>query len=216
MVEATPVETLQNQFSGYGSTSTIVARVLDILKPATPLDKWDDETVQSVVSTFVDVKFPTVIALNKIDHPDSHKNMEKITGEYPDATIVPTSAKAEVLLRKLAKQKYVKYDEGSEFLDTYDDLVEMGEPDGGGLRPLEGKLKDDVENIRDMVLFRYFGTGVASVLTEAARMLGLIPVFPVANVSILNSSAEVPTGNKAAAFRDCVLVKKWVVLFSSN
>lgn len=71
--EATAVETLQNQFSGYGSTSQTVARCLDRLGLKEPLEQWSNETIEKVVNTFVDEKFPTVYALNKIDHPDSDK-----------------------------------------------------------------------------------------------------------------------------------------------
>lgn len=38
-----------------------------------PLEEWSDETVELVVKTFIDEKFPTVFALNKIDHPDADK-----------------------------------------------------------------------------------------------------------------------------------------------
>lgn len=72
-IEANPVETLQGQFSGYGSTRTLVARVLDKLNLKEPLENWSDETVEKVVNAFTDEKFPTVIALNKIDHPDADK-----------------------------------------------------------------------------------------------------------------------------------------------
>lgn len=72
-VEGNPVDTLQNQFSGYGSTSQVVARCLDRLALKEPLEHWSDETVEKVVETFVDEKFPTVIALNKIDHADADK-----------------------------------------------------------------------------------------------------------------------------------------------
>ena len=71
--EASPVETLQNQFSGYGSTTTVVARCLDKLAIKEPLPEWSDETIESVVNAFIDEKFPTVIALNKIDHQDADK-----------------------------------------------------------------------------------------------------------------------------------------------
>ena len=67
------METLQNQFSGYGSTSAVVARCLDHLGIKEPLESWSDETVENVVKAFVDEKFPTVFALNKIDHPDADK-----------------------------------------------------------------------------------------------------------------------------------------------
>jgi hypothetical protein len=38
-----------------------------------PLEQWSDETIGKVVNAFVDEKFPTVFALNKIDHPDAEK-----------------------------------------------------------------------------------------------------------------------------------------------
>lgn len=71
--EATAVETLQAQFSGYGSTSQVVARCLDRLDLKEPLPEWSDETVMTVVEAFTDEKFPTVIALNKIDHSDADR-----------------------------------------------------------------------------------------------------------------------------------------------
>lgn len=51
------------------------------------------------------------------------------------------SAISEVFLRKLAKQGYIKYLEGSEFVDTREDLIEMGDPEGGGLKEMDEKLK---------------------------------------------------------------------------
>lgn len=73
MIESTAVETLQTQFSGYGSTSKVVARCLDRMNLKEPLEEWSNETISKVVVSFIDEKFPTVIALNKIDHPDSDK-----------------------------------------------------------------------------------------------------------------------------------------------
>ena len=73
LTEATAVDTLQTQFSGYGSTSGTVARCLDRLPLKEPLEQWSDETVEKVVNAFVDEKFPTICALNKIDHPDADK-----------------------------------------------------------------------------------------------------------------------------------------------
>lgn len=55
--------------------------------------------------------------------------------------IVLCSAISEVFLRRLVKQNYIKYVEGSEFLDTREDLMEMGESDGGGLREMDEKLQ---------------------------------------------------------------------------
>ncbi|KAF2644089.1 P-loop containing nucleoside triphosphate hydrolase protein [Massarina eburnea CBS 473.64] len=203
-VKATAVETLQNQFSGYGSTSATVARTLDRLALKQPLQDWSNETIERVVNAFTDEKFPTVIALNKIDHPDADKNVAKIAKQMDPKSIVLCSAISEVFLRKLAKQGFVKYTEGSEFLDTRDDLIEQGDPDGGGLKPLDDKLATRIENLKDMVLFRFGSTGVVQVLSRAADLLGLVPVFPVRNISSFTSGGASST----AVFRDCVLVGK--------
>jgi ribosome-binding ATPase YchF (GTP1/OBG family) len=71
--ESTAVDTLQGQFSGYGSTSATVARCLDRIGLKEPLEEWSDDTIERVVQAFIDEKFPTVFALNKIDHPDADK-----------------------------------------------------------------------------------------------------------------------------------------------
>jgi ribosome-binding ATPase YchF (GTP1/OBG family) len=73
LAESNAVDTLQNQFSGYGSTKETVARCLDRIGIKEPLEHWSDETVEKVVNAFTDEKFPTVIALNKIDNPDADK-----------------------------------------------------------------------------------------------------------------------------------------------
>ncbi|KAI4182764.1 MAG: hypothetical protein L6R41_005785 [Letrouitia leprolyta] len=202
--KANPVETLQNQFSGYGSTSQTIARTLTRLSIKEPLEHWSPETITAVVNAFIDEKFPTVFALNKIDHPDADKNISKIAKMQDPQSIVLCSAISEVFLRKLAKQGFVRYTEGSEFVDTRDDLIEAGEADGGGLKDLDEKLKTRIENLKDMVLYRFGSTGVVQVLSRAADLLGLVPVFPVRNIHSFGSG----TAGNNAVFRDCVLVKK--------
>ncbi|KAL4958800.1 Ygr210 GTPase family protein [Aspergillus stella-maris] len=201
-IKATAVETLQQQFSGYGSTPQIVARCLDRLGMKEPLEEWSEETVENVVKAFINEKFPTVFALNKIDHPDADKNISKIAKMQDPQSIVLCSAISEVFLRRLAKQNYIKYTEGSEFVDTREDLIADGDPDGGGLREMDEKLTSRVENLKDMVLYRFGSTGVVQCLSRAAEILGLVPVFPVRNLHTFSSGAG------TAAFRDCVLVKK--------
>lgn len=203
-VKATAVETLSGQFSGYGANAQVIAKTLDKMGLKEPLEHWSDETVEKVVNAFVDEKFPTIIALNKIDNADADKNIAKIAQMQDPEKIVLCSAISEVFLRKLAKQKYVRYSEGSEFVDTREDLIEDGDPEGGGLREMDDKMKQRVENLKDLVLYRFGSTGVNRVLTKAAELLGLTPVFPVKNIN--NFSAGAHSDN--AVFRDCILVKR--------
>ena len=69
------------------------------------------------------------------------KNISKIAKMQDPKAIVLCSAISEVFLRRLAKQNYIKYVEGSEFLDTREDLIEGGDPNGGDLREMDEKLK---------------------------------------------------------------------------
>lgn len=140
-IKGNNVETLRAQFSGYGANRDIIARVIDKLAIKEPLDQWSDELVEQVVNTFVDEKFPTVVALNKMDHPDADKNVAKIAKANDPKTLVLCSAISEVFLRRLAKQGFIKYQEGSEFVDTREDLIDDGDPEGGGLKEMDEKLK---------------------------------------------------------------------------
>lgn len=58
-----------------------------------------------------------------------------------------------------------------------------------------------------MVLYRFGNTGVVQVLSRAAELLGLVPVFPVRNVSNLTPGTAGGGGTSSPVFRDCVLVK---------
>lgn len=75
------------------------------------------------------------------DNTNSEQNISKIAKMQDPESIVLCSAISEVFLRRLAKQEYIKYVEGSEFVDTREDLIEMGDPDGGGLKEMDEKLK---------------------------------------------------------------------------
>lgn len=205
-IKAHTVDTLQAQFSGYGSTTKIVAKCLDSLELKDPLETWSDETIEKVVNSFTDEKFPTVLSLNKIDHPDADKNIAKISKAEDPRRVVLCSAISEVFLRRLAKQGYIRYAEGADYFDTRDDLIEAGDRDGGGLKEMDEKLKTRIENLKDLVLFRFGSTGVIQALSRAADLLGLVPIFPVRNVHTFGSGSAGST----AVFRDCVLVKKYV------
>lgn len=69
------------------------------------------------------------------------QNISKIAKSQDPATIVLTSALSEIFLRKLAKQGFIRYTEGSEFVDTREDLIEAGDATGGGLKEMDEKLK---------------------------------------------------------------------------
>ena len=56
------------------------------------------------------------------------------------------SAISEVFLRKLNKQGFIRYSEGSEVVYSREDLIEEGDETGGGLKELDDKLKESGTN----------------------------------------------------------------------
>lgn len=195
--KSTTLETLRLQLGGYYANSRLINLALDLIPNLPRLELWDDNMIGRVVRAFMEVKFPTVLALNKMDHPDADKNVSKIILKYPKSKIILTSSITEVLLRKLSNQKYIKYDSGTEFVDTIDDLG----PESG-LNEIDDKLRKRLDNIRDLVLYRFGSTGVVQLLQAAADILQLVPMYPVRNIHNFTG------GSGDLVFRDCILVKK--------
>ncbi|ORZ28798.1 45.2 kDa GTP-binding protein [Lobosporangium transversale] len=193
-VKASTAETLHNQLSGYGATLKLVQRTLDRSGVKEAMDTWDKETIKKVVDAFLEERFPTVFALNKIDLPDSDKNISKIMRKYDQNKVILTSALAEVFLRKLHKQKFIIYEEGTDNISTKADLPESD------LKPLDERLEARIEKVQDLVLYRYGSTGVQDVILKAVEILGLIPAFPVKSLSTFGNA------NGKGVFRDCVLL----------
>ncbi|KAJ2337477.1 hypothetical protein GGH91_005080, partial [Coemansia sp. RSA 2671] len=204
-VKASPVETLHAQLAGYGTPRDVVQRALDRLprELVGEFSRWEaGKELRRFVGAFLDERFPTIVALNKIDMADSDKNISAIMKRYHSKggalvdgvcidNIVLTSALGECFLRKMQKQRYISYETGSDDFST----------DAPGLKPLDEKAGRRLETIRDLVLFRYGSTGVQEAIVKAVDALGYIPVFPVKSLSTFGAPQQ------GAAFRDCVLVR---------
>jgi hypothetical protein len=62
--EASPIDTLQAQLSGYGADHRLIvrfyARALEAMG-GRPLETWTHDDLPAVVHAFLDVRFPTVV-----------------------------------------------------------------------------------------------------------------------------------------------------------
>ncbi|KAJ3390105.1 hypothetical protein HDU84_007930 [Entophlyctis sp. JEL0112] len=192
-------ETMALQFSGYGANLACVQRALDRSGVSESLETWTEDTIKKVVNGFLDERFPTIIALNKIDLPDSDKNIDKIFRKYDPTKIVLTSALAEVFLRKLQSQGFIKYYEGTDIFDVADET--------NTLKQMPPTVQSRLEKVQDLVLFRYGNTGVQAVLKLALETLQLVAIYPVRNINSFGDGNG--TGKeKGGVFRDCILVKR--------
>ncbi|KAJ2523336.1 hypothetical protein H4217_000128 [Coemansia sp. RSA 1939] len=201
-VKASIVDTMHAQLAGYGTVRSIVQRAVDQLHArfgSMDLDKWDMERVRDFVRVFLDERFPTVVALNKIDMPDADKNIAAIVRRYrgPDPrdgvraeNIVLTSALSECFLRKMAKQRIITYAPGDAEFST----------DAPGLRPADERTQRRLDNISDLVLFRYGSTGVQDVIVRAVEVRGFVPVFPVKSFSVFPECILVRPGTTVREF----------------
>jgi ribosome-binding ATPase YchF (GTP1/OBG family) len=198
--EASLTDTFQAQFRGYGANVTVINRFLDTLTNTRTLESWTDEDIADCVDKFLKQRFPTVIALNKIDLPDSDKNISSLSEKY-NLDLVLVSALSEVFLKKLQAQGFIRYLEGTDTIDLAEDLPEDSPIK---LKPLDDKTKGRLEKVQDLVLFRYGSTGVQECVKRAVESLGLIPMFPVKSIHNYTSSA---LGKSGGVFRDCFLIK---------
>jgi len=202
-VKCTIANTLQLQLSGYGTQMPVIQKALDQLgieEPAGP-EKWDQAFVYKLIQTFVEVRFPTIIVLNKIDLADSDANIAKICSKYDENNVVLTSALAEIYLRKVRKDGFIHYIEGDENFITAEDQEEGTEPQLPKLKKADEITRKRLEKIKDLVLFRYGSTGVQQAIQKAVEFRKMVPVFPVK--SLTNFYCDEP----GKCFQDCILVK---------
>ncbi|KAF1790571.1 P-loop containing nucleoside triphosphate hydrolase [Phytophthora cactorum] len=187
--------TFVGQLSGYGATPSLVSKVLDRLGVKEPLDlsTWAEEEVHNLVKIFLDIRFPTVLVLNKADQGDDTD---------------PTSRRSS----KTSKQRFIRYEPGSMFYSTLeDDDEEQAKADAekglGPLKPIEKKIHRRLERISDMVLFRYGSSGVRAAINAAVELADVVVVYPVKSLKSFATNTTPGATNKGI-FADAVIVKR--------
>jgi ribosome-binding ATPase YchF (GTP1/OBG family) len=102
---------LMGMFSGYGQSQGLLWSVLDAVEKYLEkqegrdhaldrMDEWDEGDLRRLVSTFLGVRFPMALALNKIDLPTSPEHIRDIQTALPvhgAYTGIPLSARSEMI-----------------------------------------------------------------------------------------------------------------------
>jgi len=183
-------EELYAKFTGLGISTSIVDQAIDELglrgKKAT---SWSQENLLDLVRFLLKKAKPIVIAANKADIDVSIDNIKRMQQELGDRYIVvPTSAEAELALRKADKAGLIRYLPGD------GDFEITGNPTSDQRKALE--------YIREKVLKRWGSTGVQEAINKAVfEKLGMIVVFPVENEKTFSDS-------KGNVLPDAFLVKE--------
>ncbi len=157
-----PIRELAQSFSGLGVTEENVREALN----KNPIEEWDTEEVEQFAKTLRKISKPIIIAANKVDKNSSERNLKKVKKELSNRVIVPTSAEAELALRKAHNAGLIEYYPWNGFRI---------------LKDLNDKQKRALEIIKK-IFEKFGGTGVQECINRAIfDVLKCIVVFPVAN-----------------------------------
>jgi ribosome-binding ATPase YchF (GTP1/OBG family) len=124
---------------------------------------WEDTDFIRLAKKIRQISKPILVAANKIDVPSAEENVKRIK-ESGRAT-VPTSAEAELLLRKAAQAGFIAYKPGD---SSFTVLKDMNSTQKSAL----GKV--------DQILKKWGSTGVQQALNYVYfNLLDMIVVYPV-------------------------------------
>lgn len=150
--------------------------------------RWSGDDLAHFVSELRKVSKPLIIAANKADRDHSEENVEHL--KAAGYRVIPTSAEAELALRRAAAAGLIRYTPG-------DHDFEVIKPSG-----LSGGQNKALEMIRERVFKRWRTTGVQETINDAFfQLLDSIVVYPV-------EDAEKLTDHAGRVLPDCYLVPR--------
>jgi len=165
-------------FRGIGVREEHVRMALNDAKLSeTRFDDFGPEQSKDFSWSLREISKPTLIVANKVDLTSSAENFRALQEEYKDVIIVPSSADAELTLRRAQNRGLIKYVPG-------DERFEIKDQSG-----LNDKQKWALNFIRKDILGEYMRTGVQFAINVAVfKLLRMNAVYPVADASKLSDS----------------------------
>lgn len=144
------------QMSGVGVTEELAKDCIRQMNlEGKALKDWSDEEILKFAGILRKKTKPMLIAANKCDHPAGAENYKRLRDEFPDYTIIPCSAEAELALKEAHKNGLVDYISG----ETDFKITDKGET------AMNDKQKAGLNFVKENILKKYVeGTGVQSVL----------------------------------------------------
>ena len=122
-----------------------------------------------------DISKPTLIVANKIDLPSAAENFRRLREQYKDMIVVPSSADAELTLRRAESRGLIQYLAGDERFEIKDQAG------------LNDKQRWALNFIRKDILGEYMRTGVQFAINVAVfKLLRMNTVYPVTDASKLS------------------------------
>lgn len=190
---------LCNMFTGYHASQALIQLAFDSvgitdtkLLSIPKMEKPDAERmVHKLVGKFLQLRFPILLALNKIDHPDAVINLEKFNEQFDDKAMVSVSAKSECTLQQMCKEGLISYQSGGSHFD-----VIKG----------ESSFSQELTAIKENVLEVVGDTGVLRALSQAVNLRSPTYAFPV-NCLDTYQSISVKATVEPPILSDCIVLK---------
>jgi ribosome-binding ATPase len=134
-------------------------------------DEFDPQKIKGFLRSLRSISKPTLILANKIDLPSAADNFKRLRDKYKDVLIIPSSADAELTLRRAETRGLIKYNPGDERFE----IVHQEQ--------LNDKQKWALNFIRRDILGEYLRTGVQFAINVAVfKLLSMNTVYPVADI----------------------------------
>lgn len=186
-------EAVAEKLTGLGvSVNDMLDAVRKAQLEAKKFSDWSDEEIARFASELRKANKPILIAANKADMPTSAANIGRLRDS--GRMVIPTSAAAELLLRRAVEKGLVAYTPGD---------GSFAVKEGSALSPEQARA---LEFVDQKVLKVYGGTGVQRALNEAYYgLLNGIVVYPVEdenrfsdkNGNVLPDAFVLPKGSTA-------------------
>jgi hypothetical protein len=183
-----PIDALLSKLSGLSiNREQIIQSLKESKLENVKFMQWSEEDIRRFGITLRQISKPIVIAANKDDIPIARKNIDRLKEKYK--FLIPTSAEAELALRKAAKNGLIDYIPGEkEFKIKSNNLPE--------------KQRKALDYIKTNVIDVYGNTGVQQAINEAVfGALNMITVFPVEDERKL-------TDRNGNVLPDAILIKR--------
>ncbi len=157
---------LAKQLSFLRVTERLIEGVIEKLGLEPDIIKWDKKMLLSLASELRKETKPMLIACNKID-ANAHENFERIKKLFPQYSIIPCSAEAELALREAARKNLIKYMPGEKDFQIINENA------------MNDKQKNALDFIKKNILEKYGSTGVQAVIDYAVfELLKYVAIFP--------------------------------------
>jgi ribosome-binding ATPase YchF (GTP1/OBG family) len=138
-------------------------------------DEFDSQKIKDFLRSLRYISKPTLILANKIDLPSAAENFKRLRDKYKDVLVIPSSADAELTLRRAESRGLIRYNPGDERFE----IVHQEQ--------LNEKQKWALNFIRQDILGEYLRTGVQFAINVAVfKLLSMNTVYPVADIKKLS------------------------------